>query len=249
VDANDAGFTALLQQARADPDVLGVVLSGSRVHGTPTPLSDYDVRLILRDEADAAGSRYDAARFPHVDLRVMPLRDFVPYADWDTPFAWDRYSFAHAQVLLDRTGIIKSLVAEKGRLAPAQQAAFVGGALDAFLNSVYRADKCSRTGNTLCARIEATEAVQHGLAVLFGLEGRLRPYPVALAQELRQFPLQQVRADALLGVLTAVVETGDQAALQHLVALILTRARAAGYDDVIDAWGARIADLGPAPPE
>jgi hypothetical protein len=43
-------------------------------------------------------------------------------------------------------------------------------ALDAFINSVYRALKCTRKGNSLCARLEASEAVQHALAVIYALE-------------------------------------------------------------------------------
>ncbi len=185
------GFDALLRQAREDPDVLGVVLTGSHAQGLATPWSDYDVRVILRDEAeDGTPTRYRADAFPNVDLHVMSLRDFAAYAGWDTPFAWDRYSFAHAKVMADRTGIVTALVEEKGRIAAEHQSPFVRSSLDAFINSVYRSLKCTRKGNTLCARLEASEAVQHGLAVIFALEGRIRPYPVVLAHELREYPLQ-----------------------------------------------------------
>src|ERR687897_1746548 len=164
----DEGFEALLRQAQADPDVLGVVLTGSHAQGLATPGSDYDVRVILRDEAGAgAQTRYPAEGFPNVDLRVMPLREFLAYAGWETPFAWDRYSFAHARVLEDRTGVISASVAEKGRIPAEHQSSFVRAALDAFINSVYRALKCARKENMLCTRLEASEAVQHALAVIF----------------------------------------------------------------------------------
>ena len=69
------GFEALLRQVQADPDVLGVVLTGSHAQGLATPWSDYDIRVILRDEAGVGTqTRYPAAAFPNVDLRVMPLR-------------------------------------------------------------------------------------------------------------------------------------------------------------------------------
>src|SRR5918995_7404603 len=130
----DAGFEALLHQARADLDVLGVVLTGSHAQGLATPESDYDVRVILRDETGAeAQTRYPAEAFANVDLRVMPLREFLAYAGWDTPFAWDRYSFAHARVLEDRTGVVSALVEEKGCIPAEQQSSFVQDVLDAFI--------------------------------------------------------------------------------------------------------------------
>jgi predicted nucleotidyltransferase len=240
----DEGFEALLRQARADPDVLGVVLTGSHAQGLATPGSDYDVRVILHDEAGVeAQTLYPAEAFPNVDLRVMHLREFETYAGWDTPFAWDRYSFAHAQVLKDRTGAISALVAEKGRIPADQQTSFGRAALDAFINSAYRALKCIRKGNTLCARLEASEAVQHALAVIFALEGRIRPYPNSLEHELRAYPLQTfpMAGDDLLRLIAAIVERGDTVALRRLFSAVLDRTRQAGHGDVIDSWGNDIA--------
>ncbi len=198
----------------------------------------------MRDEADArAQNRYPADAFPNVDLRLMPLREFVAYAGWDTPFAWDRYSFTHARVLADPSGIISALVEDKGRIPAEHQSAFVQAALDAFINSVYRALKCARKGNTLCARLEASEAVQHALAVIFALEGRVRPYPGSLEHELRTYPLQTgpISGDDLLRLIAAIVEMGDTVALRGLFSAVLDRTRQGGHGDVIDAWGSDIA--------
>jgi hypothetical protein len=240
----DEGFEALLRQARAEPEVLGVVLTGSHAQGLATPWSDYDVTVILHDEA-AAGTQtqFPAEAFPNVDLRVMPLHEFADYAGWSTPFAWDRYSFVHAQVLVDRTGVIGALVEEKGRIPADRQSSFARAALDAFINSVYRAMKCARKGNTLCARLEASEAVQYALAAIFALEARIRPYPASLEHELRAYPLQTfpMTGDDLLRLIAAIVERGDTVALRSLFAAVLDRARQAGHDDVIDAWGSDIA--------
>jgi hypothetical protein len=248
----DEGFEALLRQARADLDVLGVVLTGSHAQGLATPGSDHDVKVILRDEAGAeAQTRYPAEAFPNVDLRVMPLREFLAYAGWATPFAWDRYSFAHARVLADRTGIVSASVAEKGRIPTEHQSSFVRAALDAFINSVYRALKCARKENMLCTRLEASEAVQHALAVIFALEGRIRPYPSSLEHELRTYPLQTfpLPGDDLLRLIATTVEDGDTAALRRLFSEVLDRTRQAGHGDVIDSWGDDIAwmnqDRGP----
>jgi hypothetical protein len=238
------GFDALLRQARADPAVLGVVLTGSHALGLAKSWSDYDVRVILCDEAgDRVQTRYLGTAFANVDLRVMCLREFVVYAGWNTPTRWDRYSFAHAQVLAERGDIISALVAEKGRIPAEEQVSFVRSALDAFINSAYRALKCVRKGNSLCVRLEASEAVQHGLEVIFALEGRVKPYPVALAHELREYPLQAfaMSGNDLLLLIAAIVERGDVSALQHVLSAVLDHGRERGHGDVIDAWGDDIA--------
>jgi hypothetical protein len=242
--AADDGFAEFLRQARNDPAVLGVVLTASRAMGLATEHSDYDVRTILRDDADAAAlARYGETSFPGVDGGGGTLTDFVSWAAWGTEGAWDRYSFTRAQVLHDPTGVIAPLVAEKGRIAEEHRQSFVRGALDAFINSVYRSLKCSRRGDTVCARLEAADAVRHGLAVAFAIEGRISPYAVYLEYELREHPLQTfpLDADALLALIAAIVERGEVAALQRLCAAVLTHARQAGRGDIIDSWGDDIA--------
>ena len=238
---SDEAFQRYLRQARADPAVLGVVLCGSQAMGLATAHSDYDARTILRDDAgDDDVARYGETTFPGVDAGGGRLSDFMVWAEWGSQFAWDRYSYAHAKVLHDPTGIIAPLVEAKGRVpSQHQRQTFVRGALDAFINSVYRSLKCARKGNDLCVRLEAADAVRHGLAVLFGLEGRIAPYAAYLDRELHAYPLETfpLRADELLAMLAAIVARGDVPALQRLYAVVTARCRQAGYGDVIDDWG------------
>jgi hypothetical protein len=237
------GFEQLMDLVREDPLVLGVVLTGSHAHGLATEDSDYDVGVILRDDvSDQHRSIYGELAFPNVDLGVSTLREFAEWAAWDTEFSWARYSFAHAVVLVDRTGEIAPLVAEKGSIADEHRQPFVRGALDAFINSVYRSLKCVRRGNVVCARLEAADAVGHALAVIYALEGRLRPYAGSLAYEIREHPLRAfpLAGDELLTMISAIVEDGDYAALQRLFASVLQRAREEGFGAVIDDWGDNI---------
>jgi hypothetical protein len=52
-------LTRLVARAEGDPDVLAVILFGSRARGDATPQSDVDVCLVL---ASAHGSREEATR-------------------------------------------------------------------------------------------------------------------------------------------------------------------------------------------
>ena len=234
------GFARLLKAARQDPLVLGVVLSASRALGLATPDSDYDVRLILADDAgDEALARYGERAMAGVDASVMRLADFAAWAAWGSPTAWDRYTFVHAQVLHDPAGVIAPLVAEKGVIPPGARRVWQRGALDALINSVYRALKCHRRGNGLCARIEGVEGVQFALDVLFALEGRVRPYPTYLAFELRHYPLTvaPIAGEELLALCETVAMRGEMAALQRLFAVVAAAAREAGHGDVLASWG------------
>lgn len=241
---DDSGFRALLAEATADPAVEGLILTGSMAAGTGTPWSDYDVRLIVRDDAsEEVVQRYADAMYPLVDLVILTHSEFAVYARWASPEAWDRPTFTHAQVLLDHSGTIQPLVDAKGRLPADQQAAFAAAMLDAFINGVYRALKCQRKGNTLCTRLEATEAVSYALHVLFAWEGRLKPYPGWLEYELQATPSTTLplASNELLCWLTRIVAEGDVAALQALFATILEVAQERGHDDVIVSWGEAIA--------
>jgi len=235
-----SGFTALLEQATADPAVEGLILTGSMAAGTGTSWSDYDVRLIVRDDAsEEIFQRYTETTFPLVDLSILTLGEFADYAAWGSPEAWDRPTFTHARVLLDRPGIIQALVTEKGRLPADRRDPFAASMLDAFINGVYRALKCQRKRNSLCVRLEATEAVSYALHVLFAWEGRLKPYLVSLEYDLRTEPLIGIplTSGELLHLLARIVTDGDVMALQSLYTMILGLARERGQGDVIASWG------------
>lgn len=229
-----------MAQATADPAVAGLILTGSMAAGTGGPWSDYDVRLIVQDDASAdVVRRYANAAFPLVDLSILTLSEFADYAAWGSPEAWDRPTFTHARVLFDRPGTIKALVTTKGRLPEDQKEPFAAAMLDAFINSVYRALKCQRQDNTLCVRLEASEAVTYALHLLFAWEGRLKPYPAWLAYDLNAAPLTtlSLSTDELLHLLIRIIANGDVAALQELFTMMLLGAEERGHGDVIVSWG------------
>lgn len=66
-------LVSLLARATADPDVLAVILFGSRARGEPSPASDYDVCLVLT-EGFAAGVEATRKRLDYLaggDLDVV----------------------------------------------------------------------------------------------------------------------------------------------------------------------------------
>ena len=152
-------FRQLVEDATADPAVLGLVVTGSRGKGFGSASSDFDLLLVVRDGEDAAGARYLAEAVDGVDLRAMSLSRFAGYAAWGTAFAWDRYSFAHAAVPVDKTGEVRRLADEKGGVPSEHRGALLREALDAYVNGVYRSLRGLRNGNTLGSRLEAAESI------------------------------------------------------------------------------------------
>ncbi len=99
--ADEPPVAALLARAENDPNIRGLVLSGSGARQMRTEHSDLDVYVVLED---ATGQ--ETTKTPEIDtisVSLAELREVSPPPD-DGGGWWFRYSFADAQVLLDRTG-------------------------------------------------------------------------------------------------------------------------------------------------
>jgi hypothetical protein len=211
----DLTFDELLERARADERVVGLFLGGSRGKGFDVrSASDYDVRLIVT----APVPELDGPRGLLVDVGVMTLERFRG----DYP-EWDRYTLAHAEALIDKTGETQRVIDEKGCLSEEETKSIPPLALDAYMNSLYRGLK--RPAG-IGGRLHEAEAVGHLLTLLFALEGRVRPFHDYLEWELANYPLKGW--DDLLTLLE-----GDQHALFRRVE---THVRERGLGDIVDSW-------------
>ena len=72
---NQVAMARLIAQARGDPDVLAVLLFGSRARGGATPASDHDVCLVLaappRSDLDASEKRLQYLALGNLDVVVF----------------------------------------------------------------------------------------------------------------------------------------------------------------------------------
>ncbi len=236
----DDQFEAVYRFAQTEPQIVGLFLTGSRGKGFHTSVSDYDVWVIT---ADSPNTTLELSSLPlatdALDLGIMSLNAFRSYATYGSANDWERYSFAHVPVLLDKTGELQGLVQEKGSIPNEAQQPLIRGALDAYLNSIYRSAKCFRNGNLLGARLEASDSIAHGLCVMFAREGRHRPYYGYLERELHHYPLTSFPLDShtLLSNLNLIAATGDLSTQQALLAIVDRECRADGYSAVFDGWG------------
>lgn len=232
-------YDALLELAQEEDDVLGLVLGGSRGKGAfVRPDSDYDVYLVVRNP-DTYRRRFPTRHGDPVEVFVLSLDEFRAHAAIGSGTEWNRYTFAHVEPVVDKTGgELARIIEEKGRLPPDYARQIAGQSLDDYVNSYYRSAKNARAGLHVAARLDAAESILSLLTFLFALDERERPYNKYLQWELERYPLpgDAWSADRLLPTLDRIVETGDVAEQQRLFRDVEHFARERDLGDVIDAW-------------
>jgi hypothetical protein len=235
-------FKQVLQEAKDNPSILGLILGGSQGKGLYKDYSDYDFTIIVKDNISKK-HRITIEKFnenPNFDCEVYTLAEFREYAEIGTEFEWNRYNFARNVALIDKTdGIIQKLVDEKGKIPEEFLERYVSGNLDGYINGVYRSIKCLRDGHILGYRLEAVFSIQFFLICAFAIhDRRLKPYYKYLAYELDQFPLEKFpwSAKELTNKILSIIETGDYKTQQELLIEMERVMRKEGFGEVFDSW-------------
>lgn len=232
-------YEELVAVARKDPNVLGLVLTGSRGAGALVrDDSDWDVRLVVRDDViDEYRSKLGTPHGSRVEVFVLSLTGLERAGEPGTESAWDRPSYVHAQVDVDKGGIAE-IVDAKRTLPPQVARSIAEEKLDDYVNSYFRSAKNHRLGLAIEARLDAAESISPLLDTLFALHGRVRPFNKLLRWELESEPLggDVWKVDVLLPRLEAILATGDLAEQQRLFRNVEELARAHGFGAVIDGW-------------
>ena len=235
-----AEYRRVLDRARAEEAVVGVVVVGPHAAGTFLHAgSDVDAYVVTREAADAP-----AWRTPHgspVEIWPMSIATFREHAMPGTADAWNRPTFLRARVDLDRLGgEIGRLVERKAHLEPDEARAIAAAALDDYINSLYRSLKGLEAGRTLEGRLDAVESVGPALTTAFALEGRVRPFNKWLVDELGRRPLG---LPALLEQVERIALDPTPVVQRALFRDLERAARAAGHGGVIDGWEPDVAWL------
>lgn len=216
---------ALLEDARQDENVIGVVVHGSRGRGLHVHEgSDWDVIVVVREPAGRYDSKHGDAleTFEVKSLGGLP-QWMLPALTWRTP-------------ALDKTGAVTAQLAEVTTIDPATAAE----PLDGYVNSYYRSAKNARAGLQLAALLDAQESIPWYLQFVFAVHGRVRPYNKWLEWELREHPLP-VEVD--LPRLERIARTGDLDEQRSLFRETEALAREHGHGATIDGWEPDVAFL------
>lgn len=241
----EAQLADLLARAQTDPDVLGLLLFGSRgFEAYVTETSDVDAMLVVATDPAPW-------RTPHgspVEVWPMTLEAFRSHALAGSSEAWNRPTFLGVRVLVDRLeGEIGRLAAAKASLAPDEARALAAAAADDYLNSLYRSLRNLEAGRELEGRLDGLESLAPLLATAFALDGRVRPFNKWLRHELARRPLT---TDGLLEAVASIAGEPTPANQRHAFRLMEAALRAAGHGSVVDGWQPDVAWLrGPDPTE
>jgi hypothetical protein len=235
-------FEQIRKESKKDPNIIGLILVGSRGKGFSKEYSDYDFHIIVKDEVLPAYQKkfdeYDA--IDGIDCSAKTIQEFREYAEFGSEFEWDRYSFTHVQAELDKTnGKLQKLIDKKGRIPEKHWKKYLAGHLDGYINSVFRSLKCLRDNNLVGYRLEAAGSIDLFLTCAFAFhEFRLRPYYKYLKYELEKYPLNKFpwSANELIKMLHSILETGDYLTQQKLLIEMEKLARKEGFGHVFDGW-------------
>ena len=237
-------YAELLERARADPAVVGVVVFGSRAAGPyARDDSDVDVFVIVDGVADSTATWQTPHGSP-VEVWAMTLDAFRTHALPGDDAAWNRPALIRARVDLDTLdGEIGRIVDRKRRLAPDEAGAIVDAALDDTINSMYRALRDLEGGRDLGGRLDALESIGSLLTTAFALEGRVRPFNKWLAFELELEPLRTPAFGDLLARVDALAADPTTDRIRDAFRMLEGPARAAGHGAVVDGWEPDVAWL------
>jgi hypothetical protein len=225
-----------LELARREERILGVVVTGSRGRGALVhDASDWDLRVVVRDGDEAFADTLDTPHGSDVEVSAATLEDFR-----STLPEWDRYSYAHAAVPVDKLdGEIARLAAEKGSLGEEEANRAAQEALASYTNALYRSLRDTERGLDLAARLDAADAVSALLTAIFALERRVRPFNKYLRWELETHPLAWDTSK--LADLLAEALDGTGAAQRVLFNKVEPHIRAHGFAALIDDWHPHVA--------
>jgi len=241
----DPNLNALVSEAEADRDVIGLVLLGSRSVGDVAAESDYDAIFVVTDEA---AKRFEnESLFPQrgADVFLSGMKNDI----WneavgnllpDKVERWMLPAFAESLVLYDRTGETTRTIDGLRKMTPEQAASAVNEWYDNYLNGLYRSLKCWRRGNILGARLEAAQSADALLHVLFALEQHWRPYSSRLKFHLHKLACQGWHAGELSTNLLDLVTSGEPGCQQRIARRVVPLLQERGFGSVYDAWEGQI---------
>lgn len=233
-------YKKLVENANKDPNIIALILFGSRGMGKEFihKESDYDLMIIVKDKAkreyDKKYYEVEEVKIPGIDLTIKSESEIKsPLQEWE------RDTYARIKILVDKTSWLKEYLKEKSKIPKSQVKDFIKGNLDGYINYVYRSLKCWRDNNEIGARLEANRTVEIFLKIAFALHDRRTvPYYKYLEKDIKNHPLTKlkVNSEKLIKMVKKIIDSADIKTQQKLLDISERAFRKSGYEDVIDSW-------------
>ena len=194
---------------KANPEVLGVVMVGSKSRGNGDALSDDDLEVILTDEAHARlhptacsvimAEGEGPGRKLVYDAYMTSISDLEGKAS--SPRDLDHWPYEGDVLLFDRDGRVGRAVKAAGTMAAEFRAARLRhGFVDVYL-AAARAEKCLKRGFDAAAPLIVARGAKALSRLIFALEGRWVPLDHWLEPELARLDDREGAVSFLLDAL------------------------------------------------
>jgi len=172
-----------VEQWAEDPNVLGILLVGSKSRGHGDDLSDDDLEVVLTDEAAALIRPADCsdvliegegtARHIIYDAQYLGLGALM--AKEASTLDLDHWPYERSPILFDRNGTLAVLVPKLAAMpADFRHKRLLHSTIDAWVPP-YRIGKCLKRGQTAAARLLAARGARALCRLVFALEWRWVP--------------------------------------------------------------------------
>jgi hypothetical protein len=239
-DAHDdrSAYDAFLRRAVSDPNVLGLVLYGSRGFDVyVTEESDVDVIVVVDHEPEPWRTQHGGP----VEAWPMTLQEFREHALPGNRDAWNRSAFLGVKVVLDRLdGEISRIVDRKRELTQDEARAIVSVNLDDYINALYRSLHNLEAGRELEGRLDAMETIPPLLTTVFALDNRVRPFNKWLRH---QIEARALSIEGLVPLVERLLSEPTTSVQRAVFRLVDRAARDAGHGAEIDSWEPDVAWL------
>ncbi len=152
---DDPVIAALRAEGAADPDVLGILVTGSRGVGAVTAKSDYDVIFVVSDETRDCYAREN--REPPRGHTLDPAIDTSDIQWHECPRTlreYNTFGVDACRVVYDRTGALTALAEELRRMPEEAARATVTKGYDDYLDGIFRSLKWKARISGCCWRIQ-----------------------------------------------------------------------------------------------
>ncbi len=238
---DDPVIEALRAEGVADPDVIGILVTGSRGVGAVTAESDYDVIFVVSDETKERYTREN--REPPRGHTLDPAIDTADIQWHECPQTlreYNTFGVDLCRVVYDRTGELTALAEELSQMPEQQARETVDQSYEAYLNLVFRSLKCWRRGDELGARLLAAQSVDALLQTLFALERAWAPLSSRLYLHLDTLKGQGWQPGELRAILLDLLMTSDPRRQQAYARRVITLTTERSYTRPDDAWKAKV---------
>ncbi len=215
--------------------LLGVILLGSISAGMDDETSDYDIQIIVSDEAMAKHPEYadtDIRMDRKVDCWTSTLSELRAY----DRHGYDVRELLHAMYPIDPDGIVKAAVDELVHYPEEELPPLISARLDSYYDGVFRSLKCFRKGFTFGAHQMAARSMEFFIETIWAVNGLVMPFVNRAPYLLHTLEKLPFSAEETRECMEKIAAEGDIPTQLKLLDRMFEFMEELGYKQVLTDW-------------